>query len=161
MNRNSNYRLIFKIGVSMSRSKKITKILFLCVANSARSQMAEAIAKRILPPSIDVKSAGSRPGKAVHPSAIHSLADLDTEISLALPKSVDSLPGGFLNKDCLVIRLCAEEECPIVARDIEVLDWSLPDPAHPSSGDTITAFSETRTALFERISKLKNEFVLL
>lgn len=145
----------------MSRSKKITKVLFLCVANSARSQMAEAIARKILPPSIDVKSAGSRPGKTVHPSAIQSLADLDTDISLALPKSVDSLPVEFLNSDCLVIRLCAEEECPIVAKDLEVLDWSLPDPAHPSSGDVIAAFSETRTVLFDRISKLKNEFVLL
>lgn len=145
----------------MSRTEKITKILFLCVANSARSQMAEAIARKILPSSIEVKSAGSRPGKVVHPSAIQSLADLDTDISLALPKSVDSLPGGFLNKDCLVIRLCAEEECPIVARDLEVRDWSLPDPAHPSSGDLLTAFAETRTALFDRIYKLNNELVLL
>ena len=145
----------------MSRTEKITKLLFLCVANSARSQMAEAIARKILPSSIEVKSAGSRPGNVVHPSAIQSLADLDTDISVALPKSVDSLPGGFLNKDCLVIRLCAEEECPIVARDLEVRDWNLPDPARPSSGDAITAFAETRTALFDRISKLKNELVPL
>lgn len=146
----------------MSRTEKnITKILFLCVANSARSQMAEAIARKILPSSIEIKSAGSRPGKVVHPSAIQSLADLHTDISVAFPKSVDSLPDGFLNKDCLVIRLCAEEECPIVARDLEVRDWNLPDPAHPSSGDLLTAFAETRTALFDRISKLKNELVLL
>lgn len=146
----------------MSRTEKnITKILFLCVANSARSQMAEAIARKILPSSIEIKSAGSHPGKVVHPSAIQSLADIHTDISVAFPKSVDSLPDGFLNKDCLVIRLCAEEECPIVARDLEVRDWNLPDPAHPSSGNLLTAFAETRTALFDRISKLKNELVLL
>lgn len=145
----------------MDRAEKITKILFLCVANSARSQMAEAIARKILPSSIEIKSAGSRPGKIVHPSAIQSLADLHTDISVAFPKSVDSLPIDFLNKDCLVIRLCAEEECPIIARDLEIRNWNLPDPAHPSSGDLLTAFAETRTALFDHIFKLKNELVLL
>lgn len=145
----------------MTRGKAFSKILFLCVANSARSQMAEAIARKILPQSIEIKSAGSRPGKIVHPNAIESLADLDTDISLAFPKSVDSLPGGFLSENCLVIRLCAEEECPIVARGLEVRDWSLPDPAHPISGDLKSAFSETRTALFDRISKLKSELVSL
>lgn len=121
--------------------------------------MAEAIARKIFPSSIEVKSAGSRPGKVVHLNAIESLADLDTDISIATPKSVDSLPNGFLNIDCLVIRLCAEEECPIVARDLEVRDWNLPDPAHPSSGDIKKAFAEIRTALFDRISKLKIELV--
>lgn len=143
----------------MSSAKTYSKILFLCVANSARSQMAEAIARKILPSSIEVKSAGSRPGKVVHPIAIQALVDLDTDISLAIPKSVDSLSSGFLSKDCLVIRLCAEEECPIVARGLDVRDWNLPDPADPSSGDIKKGFAETRTALFDRISKLRSELV--
>lgn len=136
-------------------NKYYSKILFLCVANSARSQMAEAIARKILPSSIEVKSAGSRPGKFVHPHAVLSLNDLDTDISQATPKSIDSLPHGFLNSECLVIRLCAEEECSIVARELEVLDWCLPDPVRPSSGDIPTAFAETRETLFDRISNLK------
>lgn len=123
--------------------------------------MAEAIARKILPSSVDVKSAGSRPGNVVHPGAIHALEDLDTDISSAFPKSVDSLSSEFLNKDCLVIRLCAEEECPLVAKGLEVRDWNLPDPAHPSSADLGTAFAETRKTLFERISQLRSEFVLL
>ncbi len=145
----------------MNSDKKYSKILFLCVANSARSQMAEAIARKILPSSVDVKSAGSRPGNVVHPGAIQALEDLDTDISNAFPKSVDSLSSEFLNKECLVIRLCAEEECPIVAKGLEVRDWNLPDPAHPSSGDLKTAFAATRKTLFERISQLRSEFVLL
>ncbi|MBX7230974.1 MAG: arsenate reductase ArsC [Bdellovibrionales bacterium] len=145
----------------MNDVKVYSKILFLCVANSARSQMAEAIARKILPSSVDVKSAGSRPGLVVHPNAIQSLADLETDITQAIPKHIDSLPNGFLNKDCLVIRLCAEEECPIVARGLEIRDWSLPDPAHPDSGDVKAAFAETRSALFDRISKLRSELVSL
>lgn len=145
----------------MNSDKKYSKILFLCVANSARSQMAEAIARKILPSSVDVKSAGSRPGNVVHPGAIQALEDLDTDISNAFPKSVDSLSSEFLNKECLVIRLCAEEECPIMAKGLEVRDWNLPDPAHPSSGDLKTAFAETRKTLFDRISQLRSEFVLL
>ncbi|MFZ3230018.1 MAG: hypothetical protein WA160_07425 [Pseudobdellovibrio sp.] len=141
----------------MSTVTTYSKILFLCVANSARSQMAGAIARKILPSSIEVKSAGSRPGKVVHTGAIQSLADLDTDIIRAIPKSVDSLADGFLNEDCLVIRLCAEEECPLVANGLEVRDWNLPDPAHPSSGDIKAAFAETRQTLFDRISQLKSE----
>ncbi|OQW47606.1 MAG: hypothetical protein A4S09_14940 [Proteobacteria bacterium SG_bin7] len=141
----------------MNDVRVYSKILFLCVANSARSQMAEAIARKILPSSVDVKSAGSRPGQVVHPNAIQSLADLDTDIAQAIPKHINSLPSGFLSKDCMVIRLCAEEECPIVARCLEIRDWSLPDPAHPASGDVKAAFAETRSALFDRISKLRNE----
>ncbi len=136
---------------------KYSKILFLCVANSARSQMAEAIAKKILPATVKIQSAGSRPGPHIHPIAIQTMMDFNTEITRSIPKSIDSLPPRFLDEECLVVRLCAEEECPLISQKFEVRDWSLSDPASPNEGDIKLAFARTREALIKRVTELKKE----
>lgn len=136
---------------------KYSKILFLCVANSARSQMAEIIAKKILPSTVKIRSAGSRPGARIHPVAVQTMIDFNAEISESIPKSIGSLPVGFLDEECLIVRLCAEEECPIISQSIEVRDWTLPDPANPNDGDVNLAFAKTRKKLIERIYELKKE----
>lgn len=135
-----------------------SKILFLCVANSARSQIAEALAKNILPKTLAIQSAGSRPGSSIHPMAIQTMVEFDPEITKARPKSIASLPAHFLDRNCLVLRLCAEEECPLVTPDIEVRDWSLPDPANPQNEDLSLAFIHTRKLLIEKLHELKKEF---
>jgi arsenate reductase len=100
------------------------RILFLCVANSARSQMAEGLARALLPDA-EILSAGSRPSQ-VNPYAIEALAELGIDISGHRSKSVDEIAPDNLD---LVVTLCAEEVCPVFPGRVRRLHWPIPDPA--------------------------------
>ena len=88
-------------------------ILFMCVANSARSQLAEGIAKQIFGSEAVIRSAGSQPTK-VNPFAIRALNEAGAEFRSLYCKTVDDLPREFVDKLDYVITLCAEEVCPII-----------------------------------------------
>ncbi|MCA9522466.1 MAG: arsenate reductase ArsC [Myxococcales bacterium] len=103
-------------------------ILFLCVANSARSQMAEGLARARFGETVRVQSAGSRPTR-VNPFAIQALAELGIDISAQRSKSVETIEPREVD---LVITLCAEEVCPVFLGSAPRLDWALPDPDRPS-----------------------------
>ena len=81
------------------------RVLFLCVANSAQSQMAEGLARQILGASIEVTSAGSLPSY-VNPYAVEALAEIGIDISSHRSKSVDDIDATGID---LVVTLCAEE----------------------------------------------------
>ena len=101
-------------------------IAFLCVANSARSQMAEGLARQMLGPDVNVMSAGSRP-TSVNPHAVEAMAEIGIDISAQQSKSVDDIDTDNLD---LVITLCADEVCPILPGKVERLHWPLSDPAN-------------------------------
>jgi arsenate reductase (thioredoxin) len=103
----------------------MTTILFLCVANSARSQMAEGLARQIFGPDVTVLSAGSAPS-SVNPYAVEAMADLGIDISAQRSKSVDDIDIGAVD---LVVTLCAEEVCPVLPGRVRRLHWPIPDPA--------------------------------
>lgn len=98
-------------------------LLFLCVANSARSQMAEGLARQLLPGAL-VQSAGSAPTR-VNPLAIEAMAELEIALSAQASKSVNDIDPATVD---LVITLCAEEVCPLFLGDAERLHWPLQDP---------------------------------
>lgn len=127
-------------------------VLFLCVANSARSQMAEGIARTLLPPAVKVFSAGSRP-TSVRPEAIAVLKEIRIDISGHRSKSVDEIPAAAVDT---VITLCGEEECPLFLGRATRLHWGLPDPAavEGSEEERLAAFRSTRDELRRRISAL-------
>lgn len=100
-------------------------ILFLCVANSARSQMAEGIARSLAPPEVRVSSAGSSPSR-VNPLSIEALKEIGIDISNHASKGVDSIDASTVDA---VITLCAEEVCPVFLGKALRLHWGLPDPA--------------------------------
>ena len=102
----------------------MTSILFLCVANSARSQMAEGLARRMFP-GFRIQSAGSRPSR-VNPHAIEVLAELGIDAAGHRSKSVEAIDPATVD---LVITLCAEEVCPLFLGKAERLHWPIPDPA--------------------------------
>ncbi|MEZ4465225.1 MAG: VOC family protein [bacterium] len=99
-------------------------VLFLCVANSARSQMAEGLARAILPPGVRVQSAGSAPTR-VNPLAIEALAEVGLSLDGHHSKAVDDVDPGSVD---LVITLCAEEVCPVFLGGAQRLHWPLQDP---------------------------------
>ena len=107
-------------------------ILFLCVANSARSQIAEGLAKLILDNDFQIESAGSVPSGKVHPLAVQVLQEVGISISHHRSKSIDDLPKDFMQKLDLVITLCKEEQCPVLPGKFRKESWALPDPVNPS-----------------------------
>jgi arsenate reductase len=128
-------------------------VLFLCVANSARSQMAEGLARALWPAAIKVWSAGSRP-TAVRAEAIEVLREVGIDISGHRSKSVAEIPAAGVDT---VITLCGEEECPVFLGQARRLHWPLPDPAAgpPQPREAALArFREVRDALRVRLAAL-------
>ena len=99
-------------------------ILFLCVGNSGRSQIAEGLAKDMLPKSYDIRSAGSNPAKNIHSDAIFVMDEIGIDISSHKTKSIESLDKEFVNKLDHVITLCAEEVCPFVPSKAKMIKIS-------------------------------------
>jgi thioredoxin type arsenate reductase len=130
----------------------MASVLFLCVANSARSQLAEGLARRLAPPGTRVYSAGSEPG-AVNPLAVRALAEAGVDASGQRSKGLDAIP---LDEIDLVVTLCAEEVCPLFPRPVRKLHWPLPDPARAEGTDEqrLAAFRAVRDELAARLPAL-------
>jgi len=130
-------------------------ILFLCVANSARSQMAEGLAKSMLGTEHNIQSAGSIPSGEVHPNAVIAMDDIGIDIRDQYSKSIDDLDKDFLNSLDFAITLCAEEVCPILPSKAENLHWINEDPANSSynNAQLRTSFAKTRENLYKLLKK--------
>jgi arsenate reductase len=102
-----------------------TGILFLCVANSARSQMAEGLARAMFGDDVRVQSAGSTPSR-VSPYAIEVMREVGIDLSAHHSKSVDTIDPATVD---IVITLCAEEVCPVFLGRARRLHWPITDPA--------------------------------
>jgi len=100
-------------------------ILFLCVANSARSQMAEGLARKLFGARIAVQSAGSEPSQ-VNPYAIEAMREVGVDLTTHHSKSVQTIDPATVGT---VITLCAEEVCPVFLGKVRRLHWPIPDPA--------------------------------
>ena len=124
-------------------------ILFLCVANSARSQMAEGLARARF---VDarVQSAGSA-ASAVNPMAIEVMAEIGIDISAHTSKSVDTIDPSTVD---LVVTLCAEEVCPAFLGRARRLHWPLPDPAAAPPELQRQRFREVRDQIAARLGEL-------
>ena len=133
------------------------RVFFLCVANSARSQMAEGLARKILGEGFEVMSAGSQPSQ-VNPYAIEALADIGLDISGQRSKSVDEFDPANMD---LVITLCAEEVCPVLPGQVHRLHWPIPDPASKDPSLTPENFRKrlraARDEIASRLEMLKNQ----
>ena len=121
-------------------------ILFLCVANSARSQMAEGLARLVLGGAVPVQSAGSEPSQ-VNPYALEVMNELGVDLSAQHSKSVHSIDPATVG---IVITLCAEEVCPVFLGKARRLHWPIPDPA--SNDPTIP-----RAAMLARFRQARDD----
>lgn len=126
-------------------------ILFLCVANSARSQMAEGLARDLFGPEHTIQSAGSKPSH-VNPLAIKALAELGIDATGHTSKSVDEVDLSSID---LIITLCQEEVCPVVPGRIRRLHWPIADPAG-HEGSEEAQFQRFRGARDEILARLRD-----
>jgi protein-tyrosine-phosphatase len=100
------------------------RLLFVCVENSNRSQMAEALARLRGGERVEAWSAGSRPSGTVNPKAVEAMRELDYDLTRHVSKSLDELPGGAF--DAVVTMGCGDA-CPHVPAARRE-DWAIPDP---------------------------------
>ena len=124
-------------------------ILFLCVANSARSQLAEGVARALAPPGVRISSAGSRPTR-VRPQAVAVLEELEIDTSGHRSKGIDEVERPV----DAVVTLCAEEVCPVWLGSALRIHWELPDPASVDGTDAekLRVFREVRDELRRRLA---------
>lgn len=130
-------------------------VLFLCVANSARSQLAEGLARALYGKKHRFASAGSVPGR-LNPFAVEALREIDIDITSHRSKSIAELEPDFVaSLDC-VVTLCAEEVCPVMPGRVRREHWPLPDPASATGSDAekLAKFRATREALRPRLAQL-------
>ena len=107
------------------------RIVFLCVENSNRSQMAEAFGRMYAPAGVEVYSAGSKPSGQVNPKAVEAMHELGYELSSHRSKSLADLPPGEF--DYAVTMGCGDS-CPTL-RAKRRIDWQIPDPKVLSPDD--------------------------
>lgn len=130
-------------------------LLFLCVANSARSQMAEGLARKLFGQRIGVQSAGSEPS-TVNPYAIEVMAELGVDLHQHHSKSVQTIDPSTVGT---VITLCAEEVCPVFLGQARRLHWPISDPASkdPSipRAEILARFRAARDQIWARLQILE------
>jgi|GEM_PF-436422 len=135
---------------------KGNRFLFLCVANSARSQMAEGWAK-MLWPGAHVQSAGTQP-KSIHPRAIEVMREVGIDLSRHRSKSVSEIDPHGIDT---VITLCDEEACPVFPGSIRRLHWPIEDPAaergSTSAEDERDRFRAARDAIRARMESFAQD----
>jgi arsenate reductase len=132
----------------------VTGLLFLCVQNSARSQMAEGLARTLFGDSAHVQSAGSQLS-GVDALAVAAMAEIGIDISGQTSKSVESIDPHGVDT---VITLCAGEVCPVFLGNVQRLHWSIADPAVAdpslSDGERLAKFRVARDQIKARLEVL-------
>ena len=129
-------------------------LLFLCVANSARSQMAEGLARELFGDRVRVQSAGSKPSR-VNPYAVEVMREVGVDLATHSSKSVDTIDAASVDT---VITLCAEEVCPVFLGTVRRLHWPIQDPASDdptlSRDQMLTRFRSARDQIQGRLEVL-------
>ncbi len=128
-------------------------VLFVCTGNAARSQLAEGIAKAVLPPGLPVFSAGTNPS-TLSPFAVEAAAEIGLDIRGRRSKGLSEVP---MEKVGLAVTLCdsAAAACPVIP-GAKRLHWPVPDPGGAASGPA--AFRAARDELLARIAALAADF---
>lgn len=130
----------------------LKRVLFLCTGNSARSQMSEALLKKLGGMEYEVHSAGTHPGLEVNPFAIEVLKERGVSTEGLHPKKLDQFRDQEFD---LVVTVCdnAKQECPTFLGAKNIDHWSLEDPAafEGTYDETLIKFQETRDEIERRI----------
>jgi protein-tyrosine-phosphatase len=129
--------------------KEKRKILFVCVENARRSQIAAGFAETLGKGKLEVYSAGSRPSGQIDPLVIEVMKEKGIDISGRRPKGLNDLPP--IEMDYLITMGC-EETCPAVLTK-KIIEWEIPDP----KGKSIDIVRNVRDMIEERVRSLIKE----
>ena len=134
-------------------------ILFLCVANSARSQMAEGLGRMLFGSDARVQSAGSDPSR-VNPYAVEVMREVGVDLNSHHSKSVQSIAPQSVDT---VITLCAEEVCPAFLGQAKRFHWPIPDPASPDASipreEMLQRFRTARDTIRKKLEEAREELL--
>ena len=125
------------------------KIIFVCVENARRSQMAQGFAEALGREKVEVYSAGSRPSQQIDLMVIEVMKEKGIDLSSKRPKSLNDLPS--IEMDYLVTMGC-EETCPAVLAK-KIIEWEIPDP----KGKPIDEIRRIRDILEAKVKMLLEE----
>jgi protein-tyrosine-phosphatase/DNA-binding transcriptional ArsR family regulator len=129
----------------------VTRVLFLCTGNSARSQMAEALVEQLAGASVEARSAGSHP-KPLHPNAVRAMREHGIDLRGRRSKHMREFSGESFD---YVVSLCdrVREVCPEFPGHPESIHWSVPDPGREGASDkeSYAAFQRTAAELATRV----------
>lgn len=126
-------------------------VLFVCVHNAGRSQMAAALLSTKAEDRIEVRSAGTQPADEINPVAIAAMAELGIDITAASPKV---LTGDDVQRSDVVITMGCGDTCPYFP-GVSYRDWKVPDPA----GQPLTAVRAIRDDIAQRVEALIAELL--
>jgi len=122
------------------------RLLFVCIENSCRSQMAEGFARALGGEGVEVRSAGSRPSGVVSPAAVAAMARVGIDLRGHRSEGLDAIAREAFDA---VITMGCGEACPAVPSPL-VEDWGIPDPKHMARA----AFDDVRDGIRERVADL-------
>jgi len=125
------------------------KIVFVCVENARRSQMAQGFAENLGKGRLEVNSAGSRPSLQIDPLVIEVMKEKGIDFTAKRPKGLNDLPQ--IEMDYLITMGC-EEVCPAVLAK-KIIEWEIPDPKEKS----IDFFREVRDIIEDKVKALLKE----
>jgi arsenate reductase len=124
-------------------------VLFVCVHNAGRSQMAAGLLQRLAGDRIEVRSAGTQPGAQINPAAAQAMAEIGIDITAATPKI---LTGNAVETSDVVITMGCGDTCPFFP-GVSYRDWKLDDPA----GQPIEVVRRIRDEISQRVRDLVDE----
>jgi arsenate reductase len=137
---------------TIPNAKQPVRVLFLCIHNSSRSQMAEGLLRARGGPDYQVFSAGTQP-RAVHPLAFQAMAELDIDLSQHWSKGIEDFDDQPPMD--LVVTVCDEaaEACPFFPRAHRQEHWGFPDPSAATGAleERLAVFRQVRDAISARI----------
>ncbi|MGH8492443.1 MAG: arsenate reductase ArsC [Moraxellaceae bacterium] len=125
-------------------------LLFVCIENSNRSQMAQAFTRLLAGDRVAAWSAGSKPSGKVNPKAIAAMAELGYDLSTHDSKSLQEIPD--IEYDLVVTMGCGDE-CPFVRAKARE-DWALPDPRHLEGAEFLAVRDEIRARVSAALQQL-------
>jgi arsenate reductase (thioredoxin) len=124
----------------------VSHVLFVCIQNAGRSQIAEALFARAAEGRHESRSAGSRPARHVHPEVIEVLREQAIDVSANVPHKLDRADMEWAD---LVVTMGCGDECPYIPGK-RYIDWDLEDPA----GQPLDRVREIRDEIARRIAAL-------
>ena len=131
----------------LSGEKKLKKILFVCIENSNRSQMAQAFAKMLGGNNTEAYSAGSKPSGKINPKAVAAMKELDYDLASHRSKSIEDVKH-YAPFDAVVTMGCGDA-CPWMPAKLHI-DWEIPDPKEMNEND----FRKVRDGIKAKVQDL-------